>query len=82
MTFRIVMSPGACGVRSGAVAILVNMKRMLLSWSKALQISYHFNRLTLLGKSNHAMALLPRGRMYHGDCLLNGRALGGEHSKV
>lgn len=72
LILRVVMAPRAHGVRSCAIAELMNVKSVLLVGSKTFDMSCDFDRVAHLGEHNLTVTFVSSGGMQNGDSFFNG----------
>ena len=83
--FGIVMTSGAHAVRRRAIAVLVDVERVLLAWCQALDIGNHLDGILLLCEAHDAVAVLDAQRgaivLADSDNKLQLRALAGDSTE-
>ena len=77
MAFGIIVASGTHSIRRRTIAVLVDMKGVLLARRETLDIGNDLHRITLLGKTHNTMAVLARRGMQDSDGLEDSRTVGG-----
>ena len=72
MTFRVIMPASAHSIGRRAISVLMNVESVLMVWFQSLKVGYHFHRVAVLGKVNHAMTVLTRCWVQHRHSLRTG----------
>src|SRR5262245_42640378 len=72
-SFRVVMTAGTHRIGGAAIAILMDVERVLLTRSQSFQLGHDFYGVAVLYEASFTFAFASGRRMQNGDGLLNGR---------
>ena len=77
MILRVVMSTRAHRVGSRTISVLVDMKGVLLTGSKSLEVGRDLYAVRALHEADHTFSVLPGGGVKHGNGEFGGRLVSG-----